>query len=154
MGIVCASAAHILSEHLPNPVWPYATRRAEAILWNIGAPALCFFYASAIILLAQRETWKKRLAPLAAVGRLALSNYLFESLAQVLIFNSYGLGLYGKVGPLGGVILAFLIFPVQVLLSIWWTRRFRFGPAEWVWRTLTYGKLQPMRVQEPVAVNA
>ncbi len=146
LGIVCAPAAHVLSEYLPNPVWPYVTRRAEAILWIIGAPALCFFYASSIVLLAQKEEWKRRLAPLATVGRLALSNYLLQSLVQVLIFNSYGLGLYGKVGPLGGVALTFLIFPVQVLLSIWWIRRFRFGPAEWFWRTLTYGKLQPMRL--------
>lgn len=146
LGVVCAPAAHIVSEHLPNPAWPYVTRHLADVLWTIGAPALCFFYASTIVLLAQKEGWKRRLAPLATVGRLALSNYLFQSLVQVLIFNSYGLGLYGKVGPLGGVALTFLIFPVQVVLSIWWIRRFRFGPAEWLWRTLTYGKLQPMRL--------
>jgi len=141
-------------EQLSDPAWPYITRRLGDVLWTIGAPALCFFYAATIVFLAQKEEWKRRLAPLAAVGRLALSNYLFQSLVQVLIFNSYGLGLYGKVGPLGGVALTLLIFPVQVLLSIWWVRRFRFGPAEWLWRSLTYGKLQPMRLQRPVAVNA
>ncbi len=58
---------------------------------------------------------------------------------------------YGKVGPLAGTALTFLIFPAQVLLSVWWVRRFRFGPAEWLWRTLTYGKLQPMRVRQIAA---
>ncbi len=70
---------------------------------------------------------------------------------SVGIFYSYGLGLWGKVGPLVEVTLAVLIFPVLVLLSMWWIRRFRFGPAEWLWRTLTYGRLQPMRVSQPAA---
>jgi uncharacterized protein len=69
----------------------------------------------------------------------------------VLIFYAYGLALYGKVGPLGGVVLAVLIYAVQVPVSVWWMRRFRFGPAEWLWRTLTYGKLQPMRVRQIAA---
>ncbi len=80
-----------------------------------------------------------------------LTNYLLLSLIYVGIFYSYGLGLWGKVGPLVGVSLAVLIFPVLVLLSTWWIRRFRFGPAEWLWRTLTYGKLQPMRVRQIAA---
>jgi uncharacterized protein len=121
---------------------------------GIGPPALCFFYAAALTLLAQRERWKIRLAPLAAVGRMALTNYLFQSLVFTTIFNSYGLGLYGKVGPALILALAVLIFTLQIPLSVWWLRRFRFGPAEWLWRTLTYGKLQPMRVQQPVPLKA
>jgi len=104
-------------------------------------------YAAAIVVLFQREGWKKWLTPFAAVGRLALSNYLSQTAVAVLIFYGFGLGWYGQVGPLGGAALAFLIFPFQVVLSAWWIRHFRFGPAEWLWRTLTYGKLQPMRVR-------
>jgi uncharacterized protein len=80
------------------------------------------------------------------VGRLALSNYLFQTLVCTTIFYSYGLGFYGKVGPAAGLALTVLIFVTQIMLSVWWIRRFRFGPAEWLWRTLTYGKLQPVRV--------
>ncbi len=94
---------------------------------------------------------KIRLALLAAVGRMALSYYLFQSLVFVVIFYSYGLGLYGKVEPMGGVVLAVFIFPFQVILSVWWIKRFQFGPAEWLWRTLTYGKLQPMRLRVAAA---
>jgi len=101
--------------------------------------------------LAQREAWKKRLAPLGAVGRLALSNYLLQSLVCTTIFYSYGLGLFGKVGPALGLALTVLIFALQIPLSVWWMKRFRFGPAEWLWRTLTYGRLQPMRVSQPAA---
>jgi uncharacterized protein len=116
----------------------------DAAFYQVGVPALCFFYASAIILLAQKATWKRRLAPLAPVGRMALSNYLL----QVLIFKvlTHGLGLYGRIGPLFGAFVGLLVFMLQLLVSIWWMKRFRFGPAEWLWRTLTYGKLQPMRM--------
>ncbi len=116
----------------------------DAAFYQVGVPALCFFYASAIILLAQKPTWKRRLAPLAPVGRMALSNYLL----QALIFDGliHGLGLFGRMRPLIGVPVGLLIFVLQLLFSIWWMKHFRFGPAEWLWRTLTYGKLQPMRL--------
>ena len=113
--------------------------------YTVGAPALSAFYMSAITLLVQKEAWRKRLSPLAAVGRMALSNYLFQSLICTTIFYSYGLGLYGKVGPAAGAALTIAIFAVQIPLSVWWLRRFRFGPMEWLWRSLTYRRLQPMR---------
>jgi uncharacterized protein len=84
--------------------------------------------------------------PLAAVGRSALSNYLLQSVIGTMIFYSYGLGLYGRVGPALGVGLSVVIFLVQVPVSVWWLRRFQFGPVEWVWRSLTYGRLQPLRI--------
>ena len=130
---------------LPDLRVPYFPRFAEGVLETAGYLALSFFYASVIILLAQRQAWKTRLAPLAAVGRMALSNYLFQSLVCTTIFYGYGLGLFGKVGPAAGLGLTFAIYAMQIPLSLWWLRRFRFGPMEWVWRSLTYGKLQPMR---------
>ncbi len=144
----------IVSPLFPDPTVPSFTRVLAVLSLSIGRPALCFFYAAAIILLAQREAWKPRLGPLAAVGRLALTNYLLQSVVCVLIFYSYGLGLFGKVGPTLILVLSVFIFALQILLSVWWVRRFRFGPAEWLWRTLTYGKLQPMRVREAVALEA
>lgn len=112
---------------------------------GIGAPALALGYAAAIALLMQRDDWQQRLAPLAAVGRMALSNYLLQSLVCTLIFNGYGLGLYGQVGPAAGLLLAVAIYLCQIPLSVWWMRRFQFGPVEWLWRSLTYGRPQPMR---------
>jgi uncharacterized protein len=157
LGLVGMSVSVVLSPlwHFPplltNPAWPYFTHLTGHLFWAVGAPALCFFYVAALVLLTQREAWKHRLAPLAAVGRMALTNYLLQGMIFVLIFYAYGLALYGKVGPLGGVVLAVLIYAVQVPVSVWWMRRFRFGPAEWLWRTLTYGKLQPMRVRQIAA---
>jgi len=137
----------------PYPSLTSVRQNVGAISLIISGPALGFFYASTMILLAQKEAWQRRLAPLAAVGRLALSNYLLQSLVCTTIFYSYGLGLYGKVRPVYGLALTLVIFLLQVPLSLWWLRRFQFGPMEWLWRSLTYLRLQPMRLSPAQAVR-
>ena len=131
--------------NLPKVIGPYLNGFGSEVLETAGNLAFSFFYASAIILIMERPAWKARLAPLAAVGRTALSNYLFQSLICTTIFYSYGLRLFGQVGPAWGLALTIAIYSIQVPLSVWWLRHFRFGPVEWVWRSLTYGRLQPMR---------
>lgn len=115
----------------------------------IGAPALSLFYATTIIRLAQTPQWKQRLMPVAAVGRMALSNYLLQTLICTTIFYNYGLGLYGRVGHAVGLLLTIAIYALQIPLSVWWLRHFEFGPIEWLWRSLTYGAFQPMRLHVP-----
>jgi uncharacterized protein len=112
---------------------------------TLGAPALMLFYLSAILLLYQRPSWQRRLGVLAPLGRTALSSYIGQSLFCTLVFYGYGLGLYGQVGPAFGLLLTVLIYAVQIRLSAWWLGRFRFGPLEWLWRSLTYLRLQPLR---------
>jgi uncharacterized protein len=100
-----------------------------------------------IVMLACRAgctSWLGR--ALAAVGRTALSNYLLQSLLCTSIFYGFGLGLYGSVERTGQIGIVLGIWVLQLLLSPLWLRYFRFGPAEWVWRTLSYGEVQPMRV--------
>jgi len=82
---------------------------------------------------------------LAAVGQMALTNYLTHSLVCTTIFYGYGFGLFATINRTGlmGIVLA--IWVVQLIVSPWWLAHFRFGPAEWVWRSLTYWRLQPMR---------
>lgn len=128
----------------------------EASLWavgaawiiNLGIPAMSLFYVSAIVLLFQRRAWQRRLRWLAPVGRMALTNYLVQTLFHLFIFYGFGigLGLIGRVGTSLCIPLSLSIFALQILYSHWWLARFRFGPAEWLWRTLTYGARQPMRV--------
>lgn len=115
------------------------------------APFLSAFYVAAIALLYRRPAWRRRLSPLAPVGRLALSNYLLQSLVGALIFTGYGLGLYGSVGAAGGLALSLAIFAVQIPLSAWWLSRFDFGPAEWLLRSFTYGRIQPIRARQKAA---
>jgi uncharacterized protein len=111
----------------------------------VGAPALMLCYVTGILLVIRRPGWRLRLAPLAPVGRTALSNYLGQSLVATLIFYGYALGAYGRTDPVLNLLLTLTIFAGQVHASGWWLARYRFGPAEWLWRSLTYGRLQPMR---------
>jgi len=116
---------------------------------TFGAPLLMLGYIGVIALLYQRPAWKRRLDVLAPVGRMALSNYILQSLIATAIFYSYGLGLYGRATPAGALLLTLLIYTAQVKLSGWWLERFRFGPLEWCWRLLTYGEPPMLRRRYP-----
>jgi uncharacterized protein len=115
---------------------------------TIGAPAMMLFYVTGLIFLNQKDRWKERLAPLAKVGRMALTNYILQSVIGTLIFYSYGLGFYGSSNPTTGLILTVMIYLGQIRFSAWWLERYQFGPLEWIWRTLTYGRRQPFKVGE------
>jgi uncharacterized protein len=121
------------------------------MLFNVHRPLLCVAYIAAITLLFQRDRFKRALLWLSPAGRMPLTNYLLQSVIATTIFNSYGLALFGKVGPLLGLLLSVAIFVVQVFYSRWWFARFQFGPLEWLWRAVTYGKLPAMRVQRKAA---
>jgi len=77
-------------------------------------------------------------ARLAAVGRMALSNYLAQSLLCGLLFYSVGFGLYGQFTGYYLYMVAVAIWAVQIAFSNWWLSRYRYGPAEWLWKSLTY----------------
>ncbi len=83
---------------------------------------------------------------LAAVGRMALSNYLVQTVICTTIFYGHGFGLFGRVERWQQILFVLAIWTLQLIYSPIWLRKYRFGPAEWVWRSLTYGKRQPMRI--------
>jgi uncharacterized protein len=116
---------------------------ALRLLWGVHAWGMAAFYASALLLLWKRRSLQRLLAPLGAVGRMALTNYLLQSILIIPVCAAFGL--FDNVTPSLGLLLALSVWLVQVPLSVWWLKRFRFGPAEWLWRSLTYGSLQPMR---------
>lgn len=116
--------------------------------FTIGAPALAAAYVSGISLLSLKANGAKLLAPIGQVGRMALSNYVLQSVVCSLIFNGYGLGLFEQVGAAGLWGITFAVYLAQIPLSVWWLRRFQFGPLEWVWRSLTYGKKQPFVLEK------
>jgi uncharacterized protein len=118
-------------------------------LTSIGVPLLSLFYVCSLALLAQNPVWLDRLRPFGAVGRTALSNYLLQTLICTTLYYSYGFALYGKVGPLLGLVPTFAIYATLLWLSQWWVLRFAIGPMEWIWRTLTYGERQPFRIAQP-----
>ena len=104
---------------------------------------LGWLYLSAFVLLFQSR-WQRALRWLAPVGRMALSNYLGQTLIAIGLFYGIGLGLGPRYGLAGATIAAVAIFLAQAAASRWWLSRFRFGPVEWLWRSLTYGRAQPM----------
>jgi uncharacterized protein len=118
----------------------------QSVAYGVGVPALALAYAAGFTLLYLDPAVQRRLALFVPVGRTALSNYLLQTVVCTLIFTGYGLGYAGAVGVVGGLLLACLIFVVQIGISTVWLQHFRFGPAEWLWRSLTYGTRQPMRL--------
>ena len=118
------------------------------ILVAFGSTALSLGYAAAITVLAQHQRWRRILSPLGAVGRLALTVYLMQTLMVSTLFYGFAFGQVFRIGPATVSVYAVLFFVIQIAACTWWVRRFRFGPMEWLWRTLTYGKLQPMRLRQ------
>jgi uncharacterized protein len=113
--------------------------------WPVGAPVLGLGYVAIITLVMEKDACRRILLPFAAVGRLALTNYLFHGFVIAAFTYQWGLGLYGEMGPFWGLMAVFAIFPLMVIASSWWIARFQFGPIEWLWRTLTYGQIQSFR---------
>jgi uncharacterized protein len=127
---------------------PYLTANnifTEYIQDVFGGSATAVFYAVSIVIFSQKPFWKKIFTPLAVVGRMSLSNYLFQSVLCTLLFYNYGLGLYGSVRPFHGLLLTIVIYCLQMVLSKLWLKQYTMGPMEWIWRTLTYGRKQPLR---------
>jgi uncharacterized protein len=137
--------------------WLLGAIQFDSALGLIRDQWLMFAYVSAALLvMAAYPAIVPRLHVLAGAGRMALTNYLIQIAVIDLLFSAYALGL-GRIRPLAGPMLAIALFAVQAAFSTFWLRRFQYGPAEWVWRSLTYGGRQPMRraahaqtVREPV----
>lgn len=121
------------------PVLSWTAVLAEALV-AVAAPALALGYAALLLRLWGRPRWQRWLAPLAAAGRLSLTNYLLQSL-----IGAFVLARLGEIRPPAGIAIACGIYALQVAASGWWLAYFRFGPVEWLWRALSYGRLPPLR---------
>ncbi|NOK10682.1 DUF418 domain-containing protein [Corallococcus exercitus] len=103
-------------------------------------------YAAAFALLFQKERWRKVLGVFEPAGRMALTSYLMQSVMSLCLYDGWGLGLIARTPPSRTVLLCAVLFAGQLAFSHWWLARFRFGPVEWLWRSLTYGRVQSMRL--------
>jgi len=110
-----------------------------------GSFLLAAAYVGLIMLFTRRFADGLVTGALAAVGRTAFSNYLLQTVIATSIFYGHGLGLFGQVSRAEALGIVAGIWAVQVALSVLWLRYFRFGPMEWLWRALTYGKRYPIR---------
>lgn len=115
------------------------------LIYPIQRILLVMAHCSLLMVLWQRGAFQWLFARLRAVGQMALTNYLMQSVLCTLFFFGYGLGFYERFAFYQVYYVVFAVWVLQLAYSPVWLRYFRFGPMEWVWRTLTYWKVQPMR---------
>lgn len=111
-----------------------------------GSVFLSAAYIAGIMLICRSGLMERFSRSLAAVGRMAFTNYLMHTLICTTLFYGHGFGLFGKINRTGQFLIVVLILAFQMWLSPLWLKHFRFGPFEWLWRSLTYRKFQPMRI--------
>lgn len=133
------------------PAWPlpirvlsgFATTRASAF-GLLREEWLAFTYIGAILLLVARNpVWLRRLGAFGITGRMALTNYMLQIMILSFAFSNYAFGLH--ISAAYAPLAALALFAVDFALSRWWLSRYQFGPLEWLWRSATYARWQPMR---------
>ena len=118
----------------------------QTLVYALGVVPLALAYVGLLMLGFETSLGKKILTYLAPVGKMAFSNYIMQSLIGNFVFLHAGLGFTGQVGPVYYTLFGLMVFAVQVLISTFWLRYFQYGPFEWLWRSLTYWKRPPFRI--------
>jgi len=149
------------------PLIVYGVRLNEAAGWNLewsmfhgaqlnywGSVLVSLGYVGLVMLVCKSGALGWLAARLAAVGQMAFTNYLLHTIICTTIFYGHGLGYFGSVERTGQILIVFAVWAFQLIVSPIWLRHFRFGPFEWLWRSLTYGNPQPFRRAVPVPAPA
>jgi uncharacterized protein len=134
IGLPLSLLGAVWGEYAVGP--PNVKGLIETVIKSIGVPALSLGYAAALCLLFNNAP--RLMRALAPAGRMALTNYLMHSVAGMVIFYSFGFGLFGRVSLTMAIAGALVFFLLQIVISRWWLTRAQFGPAEWLWRMFTY----------------
>ena len=125
-------------------------------LFTLGNLAACLGYVGLVVTMLSSRSAFARIRVLAAPGRMALTNYLLQSLLCMTVFYGFGLGRWGMPRA-QQLLFVVVVFAAQVAFSHWWLARFRYGPMEWLWRGFTYREVPPLRiaaVHAPVPTRA
>jgi uncharacterized protein len=107
--------------------------------------ALSAFYVAGVVLLYWGIKGHKLLQPLVPLGQMGLTIYLLQTVFGLMLFYGIGFGMLNKIGVAAAMGYGALFFVFQILIARWWLTYFRMGPVEWLWRSLTYLKVQPLR---------
>ena len=108
-------------------------------------------HIAVVMMVCRRGSLMWPLGPLAAVGRMALTNYVMQTVICMTLFGGFGLGWFGQLARHQLYYIVAAIWTLQLVISPLWLRRFRFGPLEWLWRSLTFARRLPLRVANPAA---
>ena len=117
----------------------------QSIAYALGVAPLALAYVALFFLFAQTGVGKKITSVLQPVGKMAFTNYITHSLIGTIVFYGAGFGLAREVGPVYYTMLALLVFIGQIIVSTVWLKYFNYGPIEWLWRSATYKKWQPLK---------
>lgn len=119
--------------------------------YDLGRIPMTLGHIALIMLGLKSGRLRAWFAPFAAAGRMALSNYLGQSLVCLFVFTGAGLGWYGQMQRYELYYVVAAVWIVQLVASVWWLARFEYGPMEWLWRSLTRWQRQPMRPTQEAA---
>jgi uncharacterized protein len=146
LGLLLEGAAVVLADSSLLPDGEHRDYLGE-MLHLFSVPVLALGYVSGLVTIFQSPRGAKWLAPFAWIGRMALTNYLTQSfvISFVLFGVGPGLALAGRIGTCALTGIVVLAYALQMLFSRWWLGRFAYGPAEWLWRALTYGEFPAWR---------
>jgi len=147
VGVVVGIPMVLLGVRYMNATdWAFETGFFGGRQFNYWASILVALGWVGVVMLACLRLQGGRLySAFAATGQMALTNYLLQTIICTTLFYGHGFGLYGNVERTGQILIVFAVWAAQLAWSPWWLARFRFGPFEWLWRTLTYMKPQPIR---------
>ncbi len=137
VGVTAAESGNIFSGH----------GAFGDVVSRLGAPIQALGYAALIAVAVGQPFLGKLLRVFAPMGRMAFTNYIVQSLVFCWVFYGYGLGQFGQTSMTAAFLLGSAVYIAQIIGSILWFRWFRFGPLEWLWRSLTYGQRQSMRIR-------
>jgi len=128
--------------------WPIESMLAGVQYNYWGSILLAYSYMSLLIVFCRSSALMKLKSLLANVGKMALTNYLSHTLICGFIFYGWGLGLYGTVDRSEMLLVVLGVWIFQLFFSSFWMARFQYGPFEWLWRSMTYGKRQPLKITQ------
>lgn len=117
------------------------------IILSLFNGALVMVYITGFALLLQKNSWQALGSWFAAVGKMALTCYLSQTIFGLVLFYGVGFGLVGHTHPALNWLLGTVFFALQVVFCSWWLRRYQYGPVEWFWRSATYFRFFPIRLQ-------
>ncbi len=123
--------------------WNFLNSHYNLTYWVVLSTML--FISSAICWLYVAGRCKRFFASLAIMGKMTLTNYMVQNLIGMLVFSGFGLGIFNSKPIWFYLLLAVVVYTLQVYLSHWWLSRYNYGPIEWVWRQLSYRKRLPLR---------
>lgn len=140
-GLVTGAVFGVWQATATDFITPTPWRLTAGACYILCRVLIMVFYVATLVRAVHNARWSPRLAPMAAAGRMPLTNYFLQTAIATTLFYGWGFGLWGKVGPALDLALALgIFFLVQVPLSRWWLARHDMGPMEWLWRRLTYGR--------------